>query len=443
MQTLSESRNLEVRNLGKMYKIMPSTGSNYVTLRETIYQKAMNSGRFFGRGNQESKGPQPFWALRDVSFDVGPGERLGIIGKNGAGKSTLLKVISRITHPTEGGFKAKGRLASLLEVGTGFHPELTGAENVFLNGAIMGMRRHEIKAKFDEIVAFAGVEQFLETPVKRYSSGMFVRLAFAVAAHLDPDILIVDEVLAVGDSNFQQKCLSKMQEVSAEQGRTVLFVSHNLALIQNFCSRSILLQNGTLKMDGKVSDVIEQYKVASENIDGTILKRGNTDELDIESIKVFGPDQIDGLVPSGKSCEIEIHYDAKVDLKRPHLWVAILSLGNALITINNYLDGKCPEFLPKGKGVISIKLDYLPLLPAQNYGIGIGVRTPDGTNLIEYSEVMYFTVAGKASEIGFEAETADSAGLGSAPVLLPYTWTHNDGRTYYINPLDQQRGKGK
>jgi lipopolysaccharide transport system ATP-binding protein len=203
-------------------------------------------------------GTEDFWALKDVSFEVKRGEVVGIIGRNGAGESTLLKVLSRITEPTTGRVHLRGRVASLLEVGTGFHPELTGRENVFLNGAILGMSRAEIRKKFDEIVAFAEVEKFLDTPVKRYSSGMYVRLAFAVAAHLEPEILIVDEVLAVGDAEFQKKCLGKMQDV-ASGGRTVLFVSHNMAAVQGLCNKAILLHNGKTEANGEVGKVVLDY----------------------------------------------------------------------------------------------------------------------------------------------------------------------------------------
>src|SRR5436189_5210282 len=217
---------ISVAGLGKRYHLSHQQRSD--TLRDSIAQKFRG---LFG-GNEAAAGREEFWALRDISFDVNPGDVIGIIGRNGAGKSTLLKILSRITDPTEGFVRVGGRLASLLEVGTGFHPELTGRENIFLNGAILGMRRSEILAKFDEIVAFSEVEKFLDTPVKRYSSGMYVRLAFAVAAHLNPEILIVDEVLAVGDAAFQKKCLGKMREISKD-GKTILFVSHNMAAIQN------------------------------------------------------------------------------------------------------------------------------------------------------------------------------------------------------------------
>jgi len=202
---------------------------------------------------------EEFWALKDVNFEIQKGDRVGIIGRNGAGKSTLLKILSRITDPSHGRIEINGRVASLLEVGTGFHPELSGRENIFLNGAILGMSRAEIKSKFDEIVAFAEVEQFLDTPVKRYSSGMYVRLAFAVAAHLEPEILIVDEVLAVGDAQFQKKCLGKMQDVSKNEGRTVLFVSHNMGVIAQLCQKSILLQQGKLVQFSETRNVIDNY----------------------------------------------------------------------------------------------------------------------------------------------------------------------------------------
>ncbi len=210
------------------------------------------------------------WSLKDVSFEVNQGDVLGIIGRNGAGKSTLLKILSKVTAPTTGSIKAKGRIASLLEVGTGFHPELTGRENIYLNGAILGMRKSEIKRKMDEIITFAGVERYIDTPVKRYSSGMYVRLAFAVAAHLENEILIIDEVLAVGDAEFQKKCLGKMSEVSKGEGRTVLFVSHNMPSISTLCNRAILLKNGRIETDSSVSNCISDYQT---QFNGFMMRR--------------------------------------------------------------------------------------------------------------------------------------------------------------------------
>lgn len=211
------------------------------------------------------------WALKDISFDVEQGDVVGIIGKNGAGKSTLLKILSRVTSPTIGSIKVKGRIASLLEVGTGFHPEMTGRENIFMNGAIMGMTKSEIKSKFDEIVDFAGVEKYVDTPVKRYSSGMIVRLGFAIAAHLEPEILVVDEVLAVGDAEFQKKAIGKMQDVSKGEGRTVLFVSHNMSAVRSLCTKGILLQNGTIKCTGLMDDVINNYLSDGGNNDSEFI----------------------------------------------------------------------------------------------------------------------------------------------------------------------------
>lgn len=246
---------IKVQGLGKKYIISHERKENYTALRDVISRKA----RQLTTKNPKSETKEEFWALKDVNFEIGQGEAVGIIGRNGAGKSTLLKILSRITEPTHGRIELNGRVASLLEVGTGFHPELTGRENIFLNGAILGMSQVEIRKKFDEIVDFSGVEKFLDTPVKRYSSGMYVRLAFAVAAHLEPEILVVDEVLAVGDAEFQKKCLGKMNEVSHQEGRTVLFVSHNMRAIQDLCAKSIFLQNGMVKDIGPTDSVIDHY----------------------------------------------------------------------------------------------------------------------------------------------------------------------------------------
>jgi len=252
---------ISVENLSKKYIIGHQQQERYSSLRDMLAggaKKVMN--KLAARPGSETGDPshEEFWALKDVNFEIQQGDRVGIIGRNGAGKSTLLKILSRITEPTSGRVKIKGRVASLLEVGTGFHPELTGRENIYLNGAILGMSKAEIKRKFDEIVAFAEVEKFLDTPVKRYSSGMYVRLAFAVAAHLEPEILIVDEVLAVGDAQFQKKCMGKMQEVGTE-GRTVLFVSHNMAAIKTLCTKAISLYDGQIDNFGRSAVVIEEY----------------------------------------------------------------------------------------------------------------------------------------------------------------------------------------
>jgi ABC-type polysaccharide/polyol phosphate transport system ATPase subunit len=259
---------ISVENLSKRYRIghrQEQRGAySYTTLRDVIARKMHNVARRavdVARGREIIQGDEveEFWALRDVSFEVHKGDVLGIIGRNGAGKSTLLKILSRITEPTAGRITLRGRIASLLEVGTGFHPELTGRENIYLNGAILGMGRPETRKKFDEIVTFAEVEKFLDTPVKRYSSGMYVRLAFAVAAHLEPEILIVDEVLAVGDAEFQKKCLGRMNDLSHREGRTVLFVSHNMSAMAELADRAVLLDKGSVVIDGQISEVISAY----------------------------------------------------------------------------------------------------------------------------------------------------------------------------------------
>ena len=255
------SQAIVVQDVTKTYRIGAKAKGDYATLRDTISQMAMAPFRRFRSiiaGGTTSASHEQFDALKDVSFSVAEGEVLGVIGRNGAGKSTLLKILSRITEPTSGRIEMRGRVASLLEVGTGFHPELTGRENIFLNGAILGMKHREVQQKFDEIVEFSGVEKFLETPVKRYSSGMRVRLGFAVAAHLEFEILIVDEVLAVGDAAFQKKCMGRMTDV-ASTGRTVLFVSHNLGVLQRLCPRAIWLREGRLVTDGKTAEVVASY----------------------------------------------------------------------------------------------------------------------------------------------------------------------------------------
>ena len=262
---------ISVEGLSKRYLVGHQIArvERYTALRDVIARSAINLGRktinmVRGRPIVEGDEVEEFWALKDISFDIRDGDRVGIIGRNGAGKSTLLKILSRVTEPTNGRLKISGKVASLLEVGTGFHPELTGRENIFLNGAILGMTRNDIRSKFDEIVAFAEIEKFLDTPVKRYSSGMYVRLAFAVAAHLEPEILVVDEVLAVGDAAFQKKCLGKMEQAGSE-GRTVLFVSHNMAMISSLCDKAIQLENGQLVAQGSSESVIINYATSGRS----------------------------------------------------------------------------------------------------------------------------------------------------------------------------------
>lgn len=357
---------IAVENLGKKYAIQhQQQRSHYKTLRETIAQKAANitTGLFRRRDDAEhSRTSEEFWALRNVSFDIGRGEVLGIIGRNGAGKSTLLKVLSRVTEPSEGRVTIRGRVASLLEVGTGFHPELTGRENIFLNGSILGMARAEIRRKFDEIVEFAEVEKFLDTPVKRYSSGMYVRLAFAVAAHLEPEILIVDEVLAVGDLQFQQKCLGKMKDVS-RSGRTVLFVSHNMSAINSLCGSAILIKRGTVAARGGTADCIRIYVEDSTGA-ADVWERAS-----IPSSTSLGFTRI-ALQLVGDQPSLTLHVDCAAHSRGDHkpAFVAVdiadetgTVLMQALPTLECMLSGASPNVQ------FRISIDLPPLIPGRYF----------------------------------------------------------------------------
>lgn len=304
---------IKAENLGKSYMIGHQSKERYVALRDILTNKAKEWwSRIRNPQYHTHRDVEEFWALKDVSFEVKHGETLGIIGRNGAGKSTLLKVLSRITEPTTGRIRVKGRVASLLEVGTGFHPELTGRENIYLNGAILGMTRREVKRKFDEIVAFAEVEKFIDTPVKRYSSGMYVRLAFAVAAHLEPEILLVDEVLAVGDVEFQKKCLGKMGDV-AKEGRTVLFVSHNMLAVKNLCSRAILLDEGRLVCFENVSSTVERYLAVERDSNGEVVWNSQESapgnhQVRLRAVRVVSDNRTNGSPPVNEDIEIQIDY---------------------------------------------------------------------------------------------------------------------------------------
>jgi lipopolysaccharide transport system ATP-binding protein len=325
---------ITVENLGKRYVLAHAPRSD--TLRDTLTHGARGLLRRFTGGADPSS--EEFWALRDVGFTVNRGEVVGIIGRNGAGKSTLLKILSRITEPTTGRVTLRGRVASLLEVGTGFHPELSGRENIFLNGAILGMSRAEIRQKFDEIVAFAEVERFLDTPVKHYSSGMYVRLAFAVAAHLEPEILIVDEVLAVGDAAFQKKCLGKMQSVAAGEGRTVLFVSHNMAAVRELTRQCLYLQQGRLRLAGRTPEIIDRYTrdtdsptAAGKGTHATVIRAALVDAAGLEIPVISGREPLaldvtvesDGHPTSSVECYLTDTSGVKIAIGSPckfHDW---------------------------------------------------------------------------------------------------------------------------
>lgn len=363
---------ITVEKLSKTY-IISHKQERYTTLRDVLADSAKSFKNKLIHPFVASKNDaayEEFWALKDVNFEIKQGDRVGIIGRNGAGKSTLLKILSRITEPSTGRIAIKGRVASLLEVGTGFHPELTGRENIFLNGAIFGMSKAEIRNKFDEIVTFSEIERFLDTPVKRYSSGMYVRLAFSVAAHLESDVLIIDEVLAVGDAAFQKKCLGKIQDVST-QGRTVLFVSHSMAAIRNLCTSAIYLDNGSIRMIGSAEEAIDEYLkrgVETASIDlrerkdreGTGLIRFLTFKLiDIHSKKQLNS------VPSGGSCILQIRFERNVPQEESLALNVSVGIddpgGNRITHLSNITTNQALHSRNESEGVIEIEIKEIPL----------------------------------------------------------------------------------
>lgn len=381
---------IKVENLYKQYRLgQVTTGSIAHDLNrwwQTVRGKEDPYEKITGLNNREDSGSNDYvWALQDINFSVKQGEVLGIIGRNGAGKSTLLKILSKVTSPTKGNIKIKGRIASLLEVGTGFHPELTGRENIFLNGAILGMTKSEIRSKFDEIVAFSGVEKYIDTPVKRYSSGMYVRLAFAVAAHLEPEILIVDEVLAVGDAEFQKKCLGKMKDVSGE-GRTVLFVSHNMAAVKSLCTRGILLQNGKVIIEGEIDSVVKKYYGGERDSFNYRLCNYEIDGFHLYSVGVKNSNKgFDDEIIRDREIIIEFNYKLEKDINGLYFNVKLkdeegsfilttLSLGK----INIDIDSNCIKMvIPAGffnEGTFN--LDLLVIQKNEN-GYKLYIQEPD------------------------------------------------------------------
>lgn len=365
---------IKIENLSKQYRlgtVGTGTFSNDVNRWWHTVRGKPDPYLTIGESNDRtSKGSSDYvWALQDINFEVQPGEILGIIGKNGAGKSTLLKLLSRVTAPTTGKITAHGRIASLLEVGTGFHPELTGRENVFLNGAIMGMTKQEIRAKFDEIVEFSGCERYMDTPVKRYSSGMYVRLAFAVAAHLEPEILIVDEVLAVGDAEFQKKAIGKMQEVSQGQGRTVLFVSHNMASIQNLCNKVIVLNNGTNVFEGNVKEGIDYY--LNSNIKHSEQKlrdrkdRSGNGKVFFTDIKIIDSDENEKSgVCLGENVIFKIEFKRQGSVRNIIFRLQFVDKrGNIITTLNNFHSGNVFETLEQN--YVFCKIPKMPLIDGE------------------------------------------------------------------------------
>jgi lipopolysaccharide transport system ATP-binding protein len=411
---------ISVENLGKRYTLSHrGNGERYATFRDVIVRQAVAPFKAIGKRigvSNGSNGSHPrvssqrssnnsienFWALKDVSFEVKQGDVIGIIGRNGAGKSTLLKILSRITEPTEGRIRIKGRVASLLEVGTGFHPELTGRENIFLNGAILGMSRAEIKAKFDEVVAFAEIEKFLDTPVKRYSSGMYVRLAFAVAAHLEPEILIVDEVLAVGDAEFQKKCLGKMHDV-ATGGRTVLFVSHNMAAIRNLCQRAMMLSQGRLALLADVHECIAAYESSTSGLPGSMWTRPATLASGLLSYKFLSV-QIEGEQP-----QLSLRIDFVLEGQGMHKPAFVAfdiadALGVALMQALPVLEG----FVQPEAGTQSFRVlvELPPLVPGQ-YWITAWVGSHNTETLDIIQQCVAFEVSHSPTPTRSFPHTAD------------------------------------
>jgi len=368
---------ISASNLGKFYIISHQTRRRNDTLRDEIVSWAR---KFSQHSTTNILSHEQFWALKEIFFQINQGEKVGIIGKNGAGKSTLLKILTRITEPSSGEIRIKGKISCLLEVGTGFHPELSGRENIYLNGAILGMTRGEIKKKFDEIVAFSEVERFLDTPVKRYSSGMYVRLAFAVAANLDPEILVVDEVLAVGDSQFQKKCLGKMEDVGKE-GRTVLFVSHNMGAIQSLCSRTIVLNQGSIVFDGKANKGIEFYNSICSNTLANTQVQDYNHAIAINRCWVSTIDNTDirngSTIAIGDRIKIHIDFLAKIDIRSLSFSIDLVNSNSELFSHLTNEDSRLDIYsLPKGTAkTLEITTDAICFIPGKytiNLWVGFG-----------------------------------------------------------------------
>jgi homopolymeric O-antigen transport system ATP-binding protein len=377
---------ITVQSLSKSYLLghRSADGKRYTALRDVIAVEARNFARkaadlVLGRAIVEGDEVEEFWALSNVSFEVKRGEVLGIIGRNGAGKSTLLKILSRVTEPTQGRVVLRGRVASLLEVGTGFHPELTGRENIFLNGAILGMTRREIREKFDQIVAFAEIERFVDTPVKRYSSGMYVRLAFAIAAHLEPEILIIDEVLAVGDAEFQRKCLGKMSEV-ARESRTVIFVSHNLGAVKALTQRSILLDQGRIVTSGNTEDVIKAYLIKALEDKATALQSNDlglyrsrqTRDAQAKIVRIgvngsWGDPEVLPRISMGAKFTIEVELAVYMALRGADIVLWLKTSGGENLTIVYSADHRFNLSLRPGHYRVRITIGDLPLVPGRYF----------------------------------------------------------------------------
>ncbi|MBK4728691.1 ATP-binding cassette domain-containing protein [Oxynema sp. CENA135] len=414
---------IQVENLGKKYIIGHQKQERYTALRDIIANGAKSVGQklLTPMGKKVSDPTvEEFWALKDVSFEIKQGDRVGIIGRNGAGKSTLLKILSRITEPTTGRISIKGRVASLLEVGTGFHPELTGRENIFLNGAILGMSKVEIKKKFDEIVAFAEVEKFLDTPVKRYSSGMYVRLAFAVAAHLEPEILVVDEVLAVGDAQFQKKCLGKMEDVSQE-GRTVLFVSHNMAAVEALCSRGILLKSGEIQILGSIRQITSEYQ---KNILSATKLNEKKENISFNQTRKIGIKnaKVEVIKKGIKSYDLKVVFYAFSTQNLPNIGVGLkistltgVVVCNLAPSMTNYVI----ESLKNEIKCIFFCQNIEQYLAGGDYSISIWLSRPKVEYLLQVEDALLFTIP--PSDLFETGVYFESNKHGIVPLPISYT----------------------
>lgn len=417
LRMTSDMKNtLSIQNLGKSYTLAHRARGvgKYQKISDVLVEKAKNLLR--GEVTRAQTTQETFWALDDVSFDIRQGERVGVIGRNGAGKSTLLKVISRITAPTRGRVEITGRVSSLLEVGTGFHPELTGRENIFLNGAVLGMTRQDIYRRFDEIVQFAEVERFLDTPVKHYSSGMYMRLAFSVAAHLEPDILIVDEVLAVGDAAFQKKCLGKMKEVGGE-GRTVLFVSHNMGAISEFCNRAILLDQGRVAADGSPSEIIPLYAGGTTRSDANgIFEYADCGQglCHIQRVSLLSADSSPSAVfEMADSISVQIDYVARESM--PELQISVTVIKDGIELFHAFDNDDQEDISPTHPGEWRA-LYRIPrrILKEGNYSLRVTAGLP--TELLhDIDRDLIFEVINHSESLLKKSYRADRAGLVASP----------------------------
>lgn len=417
---------IEIRGLGKKYDIRHSRG-NYIALRDVLMNIIKSPFAFAKDKVKTAVGlatKEEFWAIRDINLNIERGEVIGVIGANGAGKSTLLKILTGITPPTEGEAILRGRVSSLLEVGTGFHPELTGRENIFLNGAILGMRKREIAEKFDEIVAFAGIEKFLDTPVKHYSSGMYVRLAFSVAAHMEPDILLVDEVLAVGDAEFQRKCLGKMEEVTKKQGRTILFVSHNMGAIQSLCSKSIWIKNGKMEMIGETSNIISKY------IDDQIISTQDKEYIEnknkkvqIRKVSIFDKDdKITSLIKIFEPWSVRVEYDINEKISGIHTAIIFTDIHNTNVFVSGESDNNPSVLKDKTIGKYTSMFHFPATSMSLNKGayfirVNIGVPAMRSIDMIANIPIIITDVDSKHPSL----DSGNRKGI----ILLDNVWNSN------------------